>query len=199
VLSAPSEADISAITYQRTSDLALHFVITVEGVYSVQLTPEFQRYIDYMENFDQTNLNACRTPLLSTIKTIALERYSKYAGLNYGDGKHRYFSGKEKDMSSFFYGGLDNLNQEDIDVINTYLQDINSFKISNIIRNNISPRCHWLNPEKDFNMYVVTFTPWVKAVQNGVTVDVTTVARGKLRCPPDIATELDKFDNNVIN
>lgn len=197
-LNAPSASDLLAVPYIRLTDTVLHMVISVEGVYTVQLTPEFQRYIDYMNSFDQTNLHACRQTLFEELKkhVATFEAFSQTKGN--ADGKLVYYYGGDKDMNRFFYGGLDNLTVRDVDLIKQYLYNANNITIQTVIRNNSNPRCSWLNSEVDFKLYVVSFTPWIEISYRGITVDVTTVSRGKLQCPPSITRELNKFENSRI-
>jgi hypothetical protein len=197
-LNTPSASDLLGVTYYRLSDTVMHLLIAVEGMYTIQMTPEFQQYMDYMEKFDQTNLHACRTPLLLHLKAL-VKTFEQYAG---GTQSHRgtisYHGGGEKDMDKFLYGGLDNLTERDHELIDEYLSSANNISINDVIDNNVSSRCAWLDPGANFRLYMVAFTPWYTIARSGLTVDVTTVARGKLQCPPQITRELAKFEDTVL-
>jgi hypothetical protein len=109
-----------------------------------------------------------------------------------------YFYGGKKDMNTFLYGDyMMNITLRDRQLIAGYLQSANNISINDIIGSTTS-RCTWTRPETNFNLYVVAFTSWADVAHSGVTVDVTTVARGKLKCPPEITKELYKFENTTL-
>lgn len=61
VLGWPSNGDMRAVTYMRDGGNIIHFVVSVEGVYSIQVTPDFGAYLDRMRSQDFINYDECRS------------------------------------------------------------------------------------------------------------------------------------------
>lgn len=71
----PSNTDLYAITFLRELGNVIHFVITVEGIYSIQVTSDFGRYIDEMIANEYINFDECKQPLFDYIKQY-LQQYN---------------------------------------------------------------------------------------------------------------------------
>lgn len=56
----PSDGDMSAVMYMYERGNIVHFLVSVEGVYAIQLTPDFGAYLDTMLAADFINYEECR-------------------------------------------------------------------------------------------------------------------------------------------
>ncbi len=83
VSNPPSDSDLVYLSANHSLHLVMHFVVTAEGLYAIQLTPEFTHYMNeiYKNNF--SNQNECINDLLQNIKKILREPRLIYEA-NYG-------------------------------------------------------------------------------------------------------------------
>lgn len=164
----PSDADLSAVTYFR--DISggtnmMHFVITMEGVYSMQLTPEFGRYLDTLKQSNFMNYSDCHALFISKIREM-----------------FNYMNALRTQASGPVYEFINYINSVKI----SYITSDRTIEESD-------RACTWIHPLSDFNLYNITFSPWDSIERDGgvsVTVEST---GGALACPPSIATEIGKI------
>jgi len=169
----PSDQDVASIPWHRDMGNIMHFVITVEGIYSIQFTPEFGLYIDNMKKEDYINYDTCRDQLYNSV----LSFFKPFNDV-------RQFP-KHVDPHT---------------ILLQYLERVNSITIREVIKStNISSECHWLVLLSDFPLYSVAYASWDQISQDsGFSVYSKNVLSMNRSCLPSIVEEAGKIGDEFI-
>lgn len=169
----PSDQDMASIPWHRDMGNIMHFVITVEGIYSIQFTPEFGLYIDSMKKGDYINYDTCRAQLYNSVLA---------------------FFKPFNDVRQF------PKNVDPHTILLQYLERVNSITIREVIKNtNITSECHWLVPQTDFPLYSVAYATWEKISQDsGFHVYSKNILSMNRPCLPSIVEEAGKIGDELI-
>lgn len=162
-----SPADVSAITnFRNMQKTILHFLISKEGIYTIQLTPEFSTYLDELIQNEYINYEDCYTSFMFVLK----ERFKSFEDI------------------------ILDVNYEHIP---EYLTNINNIMFSSVLSETYrisETSCDWLQPEKDFRLFNITFTFWKDIEKQGyLSVQSHTVHPKGVGCPPSILHEKQFF------
>lgn len=162
----PSDTDISNIPYARhTRGKNIgHFVISVEGVYSIQVTPAFQVYLENMYKTDFMNYEDCHRLFIEKIRSM----------FNYLNGLRG--TGGESHIKKY----VDYINSVKISTILADDEIVTKQRV-----------CTWLKPSLDFNMYSISYMSWKNIERNDafslLIKDVDDM------CPPSIMSDINKI------
>lgn len=162
-----SPADVTAITnFRNMQKTILHFLISKEGIYTIQLTPEFSTYLDKLIENEYINYEDCYISFM-----FVLNKRFKY-----------------------FEDIILDVNYEHIP---EYLTNINNIMFSSVLSETYKiseTSCNWLQPEKDFRLFNITFTLWKDIEKQGyLSVHSHTVHPKGVGCPPSILHEKQFF------
>jgi len=164
----PSDSDLSVLPYARDigdgSNVA-HFIITVEGVYSMQVTPVFGKYLTMLRNTDFMNYSDCHALFIQKIKEM----------FNY--------------LNSMRTSTSDTLIDEFLRYINAVtIKDI----IGDRTIEQRAQVCSWIQPDFDFPLYSITYASWDTINSDGMfSAQINSSEHGD--CPPSIISELNKI------
>ncbi len=75
MLDSPSPADLRGIVGLYAQDLIAHFVISVEGVYTVRITSEFSSYLKQMISQNVVEYHACLNILTGNVRDAVSNRH----------------------------------------------------------------------------------------------------------------------------
>lgn len=169
----PSNGDMASIPAHRDMGNIIHFVVTIEGIYSIQFTPEFGLYIDNMRKKDYINYSTCR-----------LEFYNSITKFFQPFNNIRVFP---KDIDPHL-------------ILLQYLERVNSVKIGEVISAKpISSDCHWLIPETNFTLYSVSYMSWKDISHEGAfSVYSKNIISMDRPCLPSISEEAGKIGDELI-
>jgi hypothetical protein len=169
----PSHQDMASIPAHRDMGNIMHFVVTIEGIYSIQFTSEFGLYIDSMRKKDYINYDICRYKLYKTIVGF-------FAPFN----NIRAFIERADPHT----------------VLLQYLERVNSVTIKEVIDSApVSSECNWLVPETDFALYSVKHMSWTEISQEGsFNVYSKNIISMDRPCLPSILEEAGKIGEELI-
>lgn len=169
----PSDQDMASIPWHRDMGNIIHFVVTIEGIYSIQFTPEFGLYIDSMKKKDYINYDTCRGQFYNAV----LKFFQPFNDV-------RQFP-KHVDPHT---------------ILLQYLDRVNSISVKEVIKATaVSSECHWLVPETDFTLYSVTYLSWSDISQDGgFSVYSKNILSMDRSCLPSIVDEAGKIGEEFI-
>lgn len=169
----PSGQDMAGIPWHRDRGNIIHFVITIEGIYSIQFTPEFGLYIDSMKKRDYINYDTCREQFYKSV----LKFFQPFDNV-------REFP-KHVDPHT---------------ILLQYLDRVNSISVKEVIKATaVSSECHWLVPESDFTLYSVSYMSWSDISRDGeFSVYSKNILSMDRPCLPSITEEVGKIGEEFI-
>lgn len=141
----PSSADIEGHIIDYFNGLKIHFIISVEGIYSISLTKEFESYLN---NTNDSNLNIIMTGVNSVFEDLENNRSVETL--------HYYKNDKEIEDSCSYN---DNKCKEDITgflIIMDFLNLSNNLTINDLLDN-----------KEDFVLFKVGFKSWKEINNDG--------------------------------
>lgn len=162
-----SPADVSGVTsFRNMQKTILHFLSAKEGIYTIQLTPEFSAYLDDLIENEYINYEDCYASFMFVLR----ERFKSFehviAEVNY----------------EYIPEYLSNINNIMISSILTQASRVSESS------------CNWLQPSKDFSLFNITFTFWKDIEKQGyLSVTSHTVHPKGVGCPPSILHEKQFF------
>lgn len=169
----PSNTDMGAVFKLREEGNIVHFVITMEGIYGVQITPQFGLYLDMVKQKDYLNYGECMNGAQKAIFDF---------------------------MDPFNAGRVIDPQLSD-SRLHEYLQVINNIMFSDIARAVRNTACEWVAPPTDFRAYSVTFMNWTEIEYTGsFQMESQSILSGKnAKCPPSIGDELEAAAGGEIS
>lgn len=163
----PSDQDMATIVFFRNAGNIVHFVITAEGVYSVQFTSEFSLYFQKIKDKDYINFESCFYYLQQSIKY----HFSKLLAAR------QNVEDKSKTLKM-------------------YLDQVNSYTIQTVTEGAEQSACHWLDYNANFKVFNVIFKSWEDIYHDKKFSIISTGIINKFYdCPPSINTDIDLLDD----
>jgi hypothetical protein len=163
-LNWPSGADMGAVFMLRQLGNMLHFVITSEGIYGIQLSAQLNLYLSMVKRKEYINYDEC---LIATYDSVV-----------------KFFKKFEVNCAveqSF----ADNMLHE-------YISAANQFTFEDITQNMQETSCNWVVPNTNFKAFNFKFMSWDDIKDAGeFRMTSENIVFEHEKCPPSIGEELE--------
>ena len=163
-LNWPSGRDMGYVFMLREQGNMIHFVITVEGIYGVQLSAQLNLYLKMMKKKNYMNYDECIFAAYNTVVTF-FEKFAIDACVDPDGAKNMLLQ---------------------------YIDAVNTFTFEDITRNMLSTACNWVTPVSNFKAFNFKFMSWedIKAVGAFKMTNENIVFENE-KCPPSFGDELE--------